>query len=128
MNTNSFETNIKGSMPVIDNVTFYQNKAPESAVLPYVVLRFDTTVDVDPTYLTNLIFACFDSQNKKSKDIKNIADSIQNTFNKKVLVYKDMVVHSTMTIRQEIPSEMLTEKQGVELQFDLILYSNKEVI
>lgn len=128
MNTNEFEKNIKSTIKSINGAVFYQNHAPLHAVLPYVVLRFDSVIDTEPTYLINLVFACFDSQDKDTEDIKDIADSIKNVFNKKVLNYEGMSVHSTMTIRQEIPSEMLTEKQGLEMQFDLVLYQNKEVI
>ena len=128
MNTNQFESHVKSILSSLPTIKFYQNKAPTSASVPYVEFRFDTIIDNEPTYMINLVFACYDSQNKTSKGIKDIADLIQNTFNKVSLNFTDMSIHSTMSIRQEIPNEMLTEKQAIELQFDLILYQNKEVI
>lgn len=128
MNTNSFESNIKSILDELNTISFHQNKAPISQTVPYTQFRFDTTIDMEPTYLITLVFSCFDSQDVPSKTNKNIADLIQKKFNKKVFNFKDMSIHSTMGLRQDIPSEMLTEKQVIELQFDLVLYQDKEVI
>ena len=128
MNTNQFETNIKTILDELAPIVFVQNKAPTNQTGPYTEFRFDTTLDMEPTYLITLVFSCFDSQNVSSKGNKDIADSIQNKFNKQVFNFEDTSVHSMMTLRQDIPSEMLTEKQVIELQFDLVLYQNKEVI
>lgn len=77
--------------------------------------------------MINLIFACYDDQTKTNIVNNTNADLIQNKFNKKVFNFDDSSIHSVMTIRQEIPNDMLVEKQVVELQFDLVLYE-REVI
>lgn len=77
--------------------------------------------------MINLIFACYDDQTKTNIVNNTNADLIQNKFNKKVFNFDDSSIHSMMTIRQEIPNDMLVEKQVVELQFDLVLYE-REVI
>lgn len=121
MNTNDFESNVK---TIINALGFnaYQNKAPNKAVMPYVVFRFDTVLDTSPTYLINAVFACYDSQDVSSKSNKIRADLIQRAFNKTSLNFDDMSIHSIMTLRQDIPSEMLEERQVIELQFDMTLY------
>lgn len=78
--------------------------------------------------MINLIFACYDDQTKTNIVNNTNADLIQNKFNKKVFNFDDSSIHSMMTIRQEIPNDMLVEKQVVELQFDLVLYYEREVI
>lgn len=77
--------------------------------------------------MINLIFACYDDQTKTNIVNNTNADLIQNKFNKKIFNFDDSSIHSMMTIRQEIPNDMLVEKQVVELQFDLVLYE-REVI
>ena len=57
MNTNDFESNVK---TIINALGFnaYQNKAPNKAVMPYVVFRFDTVLDLS-TCLINSILAYY---------------------------------------------------------------------
>lgn len=127
LNSNAINVNVGTVISQIPNIKFYQNKAPVKAQTPYVVFRYDSVLDNSPTYMINLIFACYDDQTKTNIVNNTNADLIQNKFNKKVFNFDDSSIHSMMTIRQEIPNDMLVEKQVVELQFDLVLYE-REVI
>lgn len=125
MNTSLFMSNFKSLLADIDT-DLYQDNAPKTAKTPYIVFRLETTIDQSPSYTLDMKFMCYDDQNKSSKDNIIIADEIQKIFNKQYWVLVGQSLHSTLTLRQNIPSEMLIDKQVIELQFDMTLYERGE--
>lgn len=121
--------NIKSIVKEIEttnkDISFYLNSAPKSVPSPYVVFRLEDMIDTSPTYNFTLKFMCWDDRNKSSENVLKIADIINDKLNKKQLVFDDMGIHSVLNISQNIPSEFLTDKQCVELQFDITIYERK---
>jgi hypothetical protein len=126
VNTSIFYINFKSLLGDL-GITLYQNKAPKSAITPYTIFRLETIVDTSPSQIVSMKFICHDDQAKSSKGNVIIADKIETKFNKTFGVFSNgQGYHSTMSLRQEIPSEMLIETQVIELQFDIAVYGKGE--
>lgn len=125
MNTSLFYENFKSLLGELD-IRLYQNKAPKSAITPYTIFRAETIIDTSPSQVVSMKFICHDDQSKTSKENVIIADKIEKLFNKTFGVLDGQGYHSTMSLRQEIPSEMLIDTQVIELQFDIAIYEKGE--
>lgn len=102
---------------------FYQDHAPKDAKLPYTVFRLETMLDTSPSTNATLKFMCYDDRNKSAQENIKIADEIHHAFNKKYKAFENQSYHSVLNLRQVIPSEYLTDKQCIELQFDVVIYN-----
>ena len=123
MNTLVAYNDLKTILRVMEGIVFYQDSAPKNAVTPYVVFRLESMVDTSPTTNATLKFMCYDDRNKLAKANIEIADKIHHKFNKTYRVFDIQSYHSVLNIRQVIPSEYLTDKQCIEMQFDVVIYN-----
>lgn len=126
MNTELFDSNFKSLLPQLVGIKFYKDSAPSTATLPYTIFRYETTIDTSPSQVVSVKFICHDATGKTSKDNMIVADKIQKLFNKNAWVLVGQGLHSTMSLRQEIPREMLVDTQVIELQFDIEVYEKEE--
>lgn len=108
--------------PLITDTNFYMNHAPKGAVTPYIVFRLEDLLDTSPSYNATIKFMCWDDRNQPSSRNNRNADLILKSMNKAQFSYEDLAIHSVLSLQQTIPSEYLTDKQCIELQFDARIY------
>lgn len=126
----SFETNIKAVLTeakaYLNGVDIYVNHAPKTATLPYIVVRLESMIDTSPSYNATLKIVFYDDRNKTSQTNSLNADIMRPIFNKAQFEFDDMLVHSVLSLEQNIPSEYLADKQVIEQQFDVRIYERKQ--
>ena len=126
----SFETNVKAVLTeakaYLNGVDVYVNHAPKSATLPYIVVRLESMIDTSPSYNATLKIVFYDDRNKTSQTNTLNADVMRPIFNKAQFEFEDMLVHSVLSLEQNIPSEYLADKQVIEQQFDVRIYERKQ--
>lgn len=102
---------------------YHYGRAPKTATTPYITFSVDDIIDTTPTLNSTIVFSIYDSENKSSTTIREIADKIIEYFNHKQFVKDDHALHFVLTIMQDIKQEYLQDKQCIELQFDATIYT-----
>lgn len=108
-----------------DKYSVYRNRAATKATAPYITIKLDTKIDTSPSFDQMIIFAIYEDENKSIRNIEEIADAIEYILNKNTFESDTQRYHFMLSLRQNIPNEMLISKQAIELQFMGRIYPKK---
>lgn len=104
------------------NYDLYRNKAPQNAKTPYVVAKFESTIDTYPTLDQPITVTVYEKEGKSIRNISNISDNILSTLNHQKYESDNQRYHFLLSLRQTIPTDMLISKQAIETQFNVRVY------
>jgi hypothetical protein len=100
----------------------YRNKAIQSPVAPYVVFRIDSTNNSYPSEDIYLNIDIYEDGTKSVRAMEDLADSIDNGLNHKVINTATLNLHFEREQRQYVPSEELVSVQLIILRYVVRAY------
>ncbi len=121
MNMNSVADEILNNLsPLHERV--YRNKAPNSAVFPYIVFRIESVINTMPSEDIYLYVDVYEKNDASIRNIENLADTVDNYFNQKVINTSTLNLYFDREQRQFVSSEDLIKSQMINLRYVVRTY------
>lgn len=100
----------------------YRNGPPQKPVPPYVVFVLDNNLDTDPSEDYYIHVDIFDEENKSVRAMEDLADTIDNDINDKVINLDNINLHFKRENRQFIDNKELGGKKLITIRYNTRVY------
>lgn len=100
----------------------YKNKSPQSPVFPYVVFRVESVINSYPSEDLYLNVDIYENSSKSVKTIEDLADTIDNDLNMKVINTDVLNLHFVREQRQYVNPEELVSTHLINLRYVVRAY------
>ena len=100
----------------------YRNKAPKKVDFPYVVFKVENVMNTMPSEDLYLNVDIYEDINKSVRDIEDLADSIDNDLNQKVINTDTLNLYFDREARQYIEAEELIDTHLINLRYAIRAY------
>lgn len=100
----------------------YRNRSPQNATFPYVVFRLESVINSYPSEDLYLNIDVYDDVAKSVRTIEDLADTIDNDLNLKVINDNNINLFFDREQRQYIPTEELVGTQAINLRYVVRAY------
>lgn len=100
----------------------YRNRSPQNAESPYVVFRLESVINTYPSEDLYLHIDVYDKSERSVRAIEDLADTIDNDLNLKVINDDKLNLFFDREQRQYIPAEELVGTQAINLRYVVRAY------
>lgn len=100
----------------------YRNKAPKEVDFPYIIYKVESVMNTMPSEDLYLNVDIYEDINKSVRDIEDLADSIDNDLNQKIINTEVMNLYFDREARQYNNSEELIGTHLINLRYVIRAY------
>jgi hypothetical protein len=100
----------------------YRNKAPKKVIFPYVVYRIESVMNTIPSEDLYLNIDIYEDINNSVRDMEDLADSIDNDLNQKIINTDLLNLYFDREARQYINDEELIGTHLINLRYVMRAY------
>jgi len=100
----------------------YRNRSPQNVESPYVVFRLESVINTYPSEDLYLHIDVYDKSERSVRAIEDLADTIDNDLNLKVINDDKLNLFFDREQRQYIPAEELVGTQAINLRYVVRAY------
>ena len=100
----------------------YRNKATRSPIFPYVVFRLESVIDSTPSEDFYVYVDIYEDTTKSVRFMEDLADTIDNALNDKVMNADGFNAHFMREGRQFIDGNELVSSQVINMRYNTRIY------